>query len=84
MPKKPNKSYKHINRFDWKKVKDWKYPYRDYGLYGCLKDPKYIKNKNDLFKLNGNGWWINDGKGWDPDKLTPMQRARKYKKRKET
>ena len=29
--------------------------------YKSLKDPKYIKDKKDIFKKNGNGWW------WDND-----------------
>ena len=81
MPKKPNKSYKHINRYDWTKVKDWKYPYKDYGLYGCLNDPKYIKNKSELFNINGNGWWWGNG-WWNNKTETLMEYNRRLKREK--
>ena len=35
--------------YDWKNKKS--FPYRG------LDDPKYIKDRNELFKQNGNGWW---------------------------
>ena len=82
MPRKPNKNFKHINRYDWKKVKDWQYPYRDYGLYGALEDPKYIKNREELFNLNGNGWWWGDG-WWNGKHETPSERMRRYRENKE-
>ena len=25
--------------------------------YKSLKEPRYIKDKNDFFRENGNGWW---------------------------
>jgi len=28
-----------------------------YFPYKSLKDPKYIKDKMDLFRESGNGWW---------------------------
>jgi hypothetical protein len=36
---------------DWKQ---WRrgWPYK--GVY----DPKYLKDKSALFKINGNGWWF--------------------------
>ena len=79
---KPDKSLKHINRYDWKKVIDWQYPYRDYGLYGALEDPKYIKHREDLFNLNGNGWWWGDG-WWNGKHETPMERQRRYRENRE-
>ena len=30
--------------------------------YKSINDPKYIKDRDELFKANGNGWWINTGK----------------------
>ena len=27
--------------------------------YKSLKDPNYIKDKNETFRKNGNGWWFN-------------------------
>ena len=36
---------------------DWKnnipYPYKG----NTLNDPQYIKDKDQLFSKNGNGWW---------------------------
>ena len=81
MPRKSNKNFKHINRFDWKKVKDWQYPYRDYGLYGAVVDPKYIKHREELFNLNGNGWWWGDG-WWNGNHETPMERMKRYREEK--
>ena len=75
MPKKKNEVYERINRFDWRKVKDWKFPFKGH----TLSNPDYIKAKNELFSLNGNGWWCNDGTGWDMDKETPAQKIRRSK-----
>jgi len=27
-------------------------------LYKSTEDPKYIKDKKELFKKNKNGWWL--------------------------
>ena len=46
------KKYKHRSyKYDWKNKKTW--PYKD----DILNDPKYIRDRNDFFKENGNGWW---------------------------
>ena len=46
------KKYKHRSyRYDWKNKIGW--PYKD----DILNDPKYIRDRNDFFKENGNGWW---------------------------
>ena len=29
--------------------------------YKSLKDPKYIKDRNKVFRKNGNGWWLGTG-----------------------
>jgi len=68
------------SRDGWRCFLDWKYPYRDYGLYGALKDPQYIKDKNKLFNKNGNGWWWNDGKGWTMSWESPMEYHRRKRK----
>ena len=47
--------------------------------YKGLNDERYIADKNKMFKKHGNGWWYNDGKGWDPDEETPMMRQRRYR-----
>ena len=26
--------------------------------YKSLKDPKYIQDRNETFRANGNGWWF--------------------------
>jgi len=36
------------NRYDWRKVKDWKFPYKG------LNDPQYIKDRDELFMKNNN------------------------------
>jgi len=30
-------------------------------IYKSLKDPKYLKDRRDLFRESGNGWWIQYG-----------------------
>ena len=67
-----------INKNDWKRRLDWTFPYRDYGLYGTLTDPEYIKNRKQLEIKNGNGWWWNEGRGWSMYWESPME----YHKRK--
>ena len=63
------------NRYDWKKVLNWVFPYKG------LNDPKYIKDRHNLFH-NHNGWWW--GKGWwSGDFEMPTQRMKRYKKEKE-
>jgi len=79
MPKGADKNIPQINRFDWKKVKDWKFPYKGNGL----SDPNYIKHKAELFNLNGNGWWWNDGKGLNEKAVTHKQYHARKKKKKE-
>ena len=50
------KKYKHRSyAYDWKNKRSW--PYKD----DILNDPKYIKDRNALFKENGNGWWWYQG-----------------------
>ena len=80
MPKRKNEEYDRINRFDWKKVKDWVYPYKG----NTFSDPNYIKDKATLFNINGNGWWWGPG-WWSTKKFeTPMEyHARKRKERAE-
>ena len=63
------------NKYDWKKIKDWKYPYKG----NTLSDPKYIKDREKLFK-DYNGWWVNDGKGWAMDWESPMVYHRRKRK----
>jgi hypothetical protein len=40
--------------YDWKN-KTKSFPYKS------ISDPKYIKDRNNLFKESGNGWWIFQG-----------------------
>ena len=40
--------------YDWKRTKKG-FPYK-----GTM-DPKYIKDRDALFKENGNGWWWYQG-----------------------
>ena len=40
---------------DWKVWKGgWKYK-------GDIDDPQYLKDRDKLFKENGNGWWYTQG-----------------------
>ena len=79
MPKRKNKEYDRINRFDWKKVIDWKFPFKTY----TLSDPNYIKARDKLFDLNGNGWWWNDGKGLNENAETSKEYNLRKRKEKE-
>ena len=63
---------------EWRLRLNWKYPYRDYGLYGALNDPQYIKDRDKLFEGN-NGWWWGDG-WWNGKTETPMELQRRYRK----
>jgi|TARA_R110002020_G_scaffold3177_2_gene14553 hypothetical protein len=43
------------NSKDWKEWESgWKYK-------GDIRDPQYLKDRNKLFKENGNGWWWYQG-----------------------
>ena len=33
---------------------------KPYFPYKSLKDPKYLKDRRDLFRESENGWWIED------------------------
>ena len=77
MPKGADNSIPQINRFDWKKVKDWKFPFRAH----TLSDPNYINAKNELFDLNGNGWWWGNG-WWNNKTETLMEYNRRLKREK--
>jgi hypothetical protein len=67
-----------INKNDWKRWVDVEiWPYKG-GMYGCLSDPKYIKDREQIEKENGNGWWWNEGRGWTMYWESPME----YHKRK--
>ena len=49
--------------YDWRKKAGWTYK----GKSCPWRDPQYIKDRDKLFKKNGNGWWW----GWHlakPDK----------------
>jgi hypothetical protein len=60
---------------DWK---NWRKGFPHKGL----NDPGYIKDRDNLFKKNGNGWWWNDGTGWHPNEESSMERQRRYKREK--
>ena len=57
--------------------KDWlPYPYKGH----TLSNSQYIKDKNELFDKNGNGWWWNDGQGLNLDAERPMDYHRRKRK----
>lgn len=63
---------------NWKDYIDWEFPYKGH----VMSNPQYLKDKNECFTKNGNGWWCNDGKGWDMNPETVGQRNKRYEKRK--
>jgi hypothetical protein len=54
-----------------KDIKKTKFPYRS------LKDPQYIKDRNELFKESGNGWWceVREKRGRRPLAGKPKKRS---------
>jgi len=48
----PEKS--RTGAYDWQK-------YPSGWSYKSTKDTQYIKDRDDLFRKHGNGWWISDG-----------------------
>ena len=40
---------------EWRKTLGWVFPYEGH----TLSNPQYIKDREKLFKKNGNGWWCN-------------------------
>lgn len=60
---------------NWKDFVNWKFPYKGH----VMSNPQYLKDKEKTFKKNGNGWWCNDGRGWEMDKETPAQKMRNQK-----
>jgi len=58
---------------DWKDTIGWKYPYTG------VNDPKYIKARDKLFSENGHGWWVNDGRGWNPKAKLPSEVTATYR-----
>ena len=68
----------HNVSYDWKK---WHktYPYKGY----TLTNPQYIKDRDELFAKNGNGWWWNDGQGLNIKQESPMQYHRRKRKERE-
>ena len=64
--------------YDWKTFAKREWPYK-----GDLNDPRYIKDRNELFEENGNGWWIfqgyctkKNGK-WQASKRSSAERKRR-------
>jgi len=36
---------------------DWKRQPRGWPYKGDIHDPEYLKERSELFKEHGNGWW---------------------------
>ena len=68
--------------YDWKTFSKKEWPYKD-----DLNDPKYIKDRNELFEENGNGWWIFQGycvkryNQWMATKKSSAERKRRKEER---
>jgi hypothetical protein len=63
----------------------WKQWKRGFPYKNGINNPQYKKDRNALFEKHGNGWWCNDGKGWEMNPETSMayqRRRRKYNERK--
>ena len=63
---------------EWRCFIGWEYPYKGH----TLSNPKYIKDRDRMFKKNGNGWWWNDGRGWSMNWETHMLYQRRRRKEK--
>ena len=63
---------------EWRCFIGWKFPYKAH----TLSDPEYIKDRDRMFKKNGNGWWWNDGRGWSMNWETHMLYQRRRRKEK--
>tara|TARA_R100000152_G_C6781957_1_gene217769 strand:- start:2278 stop:2460 length:183 start_codon:yes stop_codon:yes gene_type:complete len=51
------------NEHDWQNLKG-----KENWPYKGLDDPKYIKDRSKIFKMNGNGWWYIQGTRLDNEK----------------
>ena len=58
---------------NWKDYIDWLYPYNKRNI---LTDPKYIKDRNEIFAKHGNGWWWGDG-WWNGKEITIAEKTRR-------
>ncbi|MAE86739.1 MAG: hypothetical protein CMB80_28650 [Flammeovirgaceae bacterium] len=61
---------------DWNNKENIPYPYKG----NTLTDPQYKKDRRDTEIENGNGWWCNDGRGWDMNYETSMEYHRRKRK----
>ena len=52
MKKRGHKTKSTLNPYDWRK-KSTGWPFKG----DAPDDPKYLRERNKLFKENGNGWW---------------------------
>jgi len=60
---------------------DWrKWINKDPFPYKGLNDPKYISDRDKLFTEGGNGWWVNDGRGWTMYWESSMEYHRRKRK----
>lgn len=41
----------------WRETKHWTFPYKGKTVKQMLENPEYVKDRNKLFRENGNGWW---------------------------
>lgn len=60
---------------NWKDYIDWVYPYSKRNV---LNDPKYIKDRDEMFAKHGNGWWWLNG-WWNGCNETNAAKKRKQR-----
>ena len=65
--------------YDWRCKPGWPYKGNDHPE----RDPQYIKDRDDLFRKSGNGWWWGDG-WWNGHNITIAERQRRRRNNGET
>ena len=60
--------FKYMVNSDWK---NWTIGFQ----YSSIDDPKYISDRLELFRLNGNGWW------WEVPSRKQKEPIRKRKRK---
>jgi hypothetical protein len=64
---------------DWRKKIHVPYPYKG----NVLTDPQYREDRKAIEIKHGNGWWCNDGKGWEMYPETNVEYQKRRRKERE-